>query len=70
MASDLPASVHAHRLQRSNCTARPSPRAQAVEELLQREVDPAGERYSLSKVLHTCQASGEGQAGATAEGSS
>lgn len=30
---------------------------QAVEELLQREVDPTGERYSLAKVLHTCQVS-------------
>lgn len=28
---------------------------QAVEELLQREGDPTGERYSLAKVLHTCQ---------------
>ena len=28
---------------------------QAVDELLLREADPTGERYSLSKVLHTCQ---------------
>ncbi|PSC76497.1 disulfide-isomerase like 2-2 [Micractinium conductrix] len=29
---------------------------QDVDELLMREVDPPGERYALSKVLHTCQA--------------
>jgi hypothetical protein len=28
---------------------------QAVDELLMRESDPSGERYSLSKILHTCQ---------------
>ena len=27
----------------------------AVEELLNREADPDGERYALAKVLHTCQ---------------
>ena len=28
---------------------------QAVDELLLREADRVGERYSLAKVLHTCQ---------------
>jgi len=31
---------------------------QDVDELLIREQDPTGERYALSKVLHTCQVGG------------
>ena len=39
------------------CPLPPTPaRLQDVDELLMREVDPPGERYALSKVLHTCQA--------------
>lgn len=43
------------------CLSLPHPAPQqAVEELLVREADPPGERYSLSKVLHTCQVRGRG----------
>ncbi len=31
-----------------------------MEDLLNREADPDGERYALAKVLHTCQVGSKG----------
>lgn len=51
----LPGCSSCPALRPDSACLRPPARPQAVDELLAREADPPGERYSLSKVLHTCQ---------------